>query len=219
MKIHSKQSHVDLIKELKTAQVKNKEWLEKGSFIRDYIRRLNIDPRLLRNEHQKAIKMKVDKPKVEAILKPLQEKLLERMKPSEREIIWVIGQTGNEGKTWFQKYLEDINGSLVFQSNIKKRRYDTMQILSKQIVSLIDLFLFNVPRCFNMDDFPYEMLEEIKDGESTKADGSRLKFNNPNILLVFSNEKPDEEKMSKDRWSIYFIEGQYLLQTDGSMVV
>ena len=180
---------------------------------------LNIDPKLLRKEHEKAIKMKVDKPKVEVILKPWQEKLVERMKSSKREIIWVIGPTGNEGKTWFQKYLEDINGSLVFQSNIKKRRYDTMQILSKQIVSLIDLFLFNVPRCFNMDGFPYEMLEEIKDGESTKADGSRLKFNTPNILVVFSNEKPDEVKMSRDRWSIYFIEGEHLLQTDGSMVV
>ena len=67
--------------------------------------------------------MKVDKPKVEVILKPWQEKLVERMKPSEREIIWVIGPTGNEGKTRFQNYLEDINGSLVFhfQSSISKR--------------------------------------------------------------------------------------------------
>ena len=26
------------------------------------------------------------------------------MKPRDREIIWVIGRKGNEGKTWFQKF-------------------------------------------------------------------------------------------------------------------
>ena len=142
IRMHVKQSHLDLIDELKSDQVKREKSLENGKFIKDYIRRLNIDPKILRKEHQEAIKMKVDKPKVEVMLKPWQEKLLERMKPRELEIIWVIGPTGNEGKTWFQKYLEDINGSLVFQSSIKKRRYAIMQILSKQIVSLIDFFFF-----------------------------------------------------------------------------
>ena len=114
--------------------------------------------------------------KVEVILKPWQEKLVELIKPSEREIIWIVGSVGNEGKTWFQKYLKDIHGVRVFDANIKKSSKCILHILSKEIVSLKDLFLFNVPRSFNMDDFPYEMLEELKDGkaESTKYNSVKL---------------------------------------------
>ena len=34
-----------------------------------------------------------------------QQKLLDNISsPSDCEVIWVMGQTGNEGKTWFQEY-------------------------------------------------------------------------------------------------------------------
>ena len=46
----------------------------------------------------------------QVILRPWQQSLLEHMKPSDREIIWVIGKKGNEGKTWFQKYMESKYG-------------------------------------------------------------------------------------------------------------
>ena len=37
-------------------------------------------------------------------LKPWQESLLEYVqKPCDREIFWVVGKEGNEGKSWFQK--------------------------------------------------------------------------------------------------------------------
>ena len=39
------------------------------------------------------------------VLNTWQRELLELMKPSERKIIWVKGETGGEGKTWFQKYI------------------------------------------------------------------------------------------------------------------
>ena len=39
------------------------------------------------------------------ILRPWQEGLLNYIKPSDREIIWVIGRKGNEGKSWFQEFL------------------------------------------------------------------------------------------------------------------
>jgi len=219
IRMHAKQSKAELINEIKTDQVKNKEYLEKGLFITEYIKEQNIDANILRKEYREAMKTELPSPQVEVILRPWQERLIELIKPSEREIIWIVGAEGNEGKTWFQKYLKGIHGQRVFDANIKKSSRSILHVLSKRFVSLIDLFLFDVSRSFNMKYFPYVLLEDVKDGESTKADGSRLKFNTPNILLVFSNEKPDEEKMSRDRWSIYFIEGEYLLQTDGSMVV
>ena len=182
------------------------------------LRNGEIDPDILTEEHHKAMKTKFPALKVEVILKPWQEKLVELIKPSEREIIWIVG---NEGKTWFQKYLKDIHGVRVFDANIKKSSKCILHILSKEIVSLKDLFLFNVPRSFNMDDFPYEMLEELKDckAESTKYNSVKLELNTPNTVLVFSNEKPDKERMSNDRWVIYLIGGGgYLLRTNGYKV-
>ena len=47
----------------------------------------------------------------QAELRPWQQKLFEISEvPSEREVIWVIGKDGNEGKSWFQDYLESCFG-------------------------------------------------------------------------------------------------------------
>ena len=65
---------------------------------------------------------------------------------------------------------------------------------------------------------PYELLEEIKDGNavSTKYDSKRLTFKTPNIVLVFSNEQPIITKISKDRWSIFNIVRGDLIKRDMS---
>ena len=65
------------------------------------------------------------------------------------------------------------------------------------------------------------MLEELKDckAESTKYNSVKLELNNtPNTVLVFSNEKPDKERMSNDRWVIYLIGVGVLLRTNGYKV-
>ena len=222
MKIHAKQSKAELINEIKTDQVKNKECLEKGLFITEYIKERDIDANILRKEYREAMKTKLPTTQVETILKPWQEKLIELIKPSEREIIWIVGPEGNEGKTWFQKYLIEYYGSnKVFQASIKKKSDAVLHTLSKRILPLINMFLFDVPRSFYTDDFPYEMLEDIKNGNaiSTKYDSCILPLNSPNTVLVFSNEEPDKERMSKDRWTIYLIGGEYLLHTDGYKVL
>ena len=44
-------------------------------------------------------------------LRPWQQQLIDNIsRPSDREIIWIIGLKGNEGKTWFQEYLESFYG-------------------------------------------------------------------------------------------------------------
>ena len=45
-------------------------------------------------------------------LKPWQESLLKYVQqPHDREIIWVVGKDGNEGKSWFQKYVKSVFGT------------------------------------------------------------------------------------------------------------
>ena len=220
MRKHDKQLHLDLIEELERGKEKKKKDYERGVFIKNSIRNGEIDPDILTEEHHKAMKTKLPTPQVEVILRPWQERLVEVMKPSEREIIWIVDPAGNEGKSWFQKYLKDIHGLRVFDANIRRSSKCILHILSKEIVSLIDIFLFNVPRSFNMDEFPYEMLEELKDGkaESIKYNSIKLQVNTPNTVLVFSNENPDKERMSNDRWVIYLIGGGVLLHSNGYKV-
>jgi len=71
-----------------------------------------------------------------------------------------------------------------------------------------------------MNEFPYEMLEEIKDGNavSTKYDSSIFTYNIPKIVLVLSNEASDKNKMSEDRWNVYSVGGEQLLTSNGHMV-
>ena len=221
MRTHANVSHSKLIDAIKADQEKNKEEFENGVFIKEYIKREKIDPAILRREHQKVLKANSHSPPFDVVLKTWQERILKLIKPSERDIVWIIGKSGNEGKSWFQRHLKNIYGSSrVFQANIKKNSDGILHALSKRIVSLIDLFLFNVPRSFNMNEFPYEMLEEIKDGNavSTKYDSSIFALNIPNIVLVFSNEAPDKNKMSEDRWNVYSVGGEQLLTSNGHMV-
>ena len=125
------------------------------------------------------------------------------MKPSERKIIWVKGETGGEGKTWFQNYIEHHYGSnRVFRSSINKNSESLFHALSKRTLELVDVFVFNVPRSFKTLDIPYTLFEDIKDGQaiSTKYDSKLLKFKTPNILIIFSNRIASWANMSKDRW-------------------
>ena len=45
------------------------------------------------------------------VLYPWQESLLKYMKPSDREVIWIVGEKTNEGKSYFQKYVKAMYGT------------------------------------------------------------------------------------------------------------
>ena len=71
-----------------------------------------------------------------------------------------------------------------------------------------DIFLFDVGKAKTEDDMNYELIEQIKNG---KFDSKELKFHTPNIIVVFSNEKPDVRQLSEDRWKIFQIRDEDLL--------
>ena len=129
-------------------------------------------------------------------------------KPSDREIIWIIGQRGNEGKTWIQKYIEQHFGKRrVFKTCIVKDPASLLHILSKRTLSCTDIFLLNIPRSFDISDVPYTVLEDIKDGQasSCKYNSKMLNICTPNVLIVFSNYWPLTNKLSNDRLKLYSI--------------
>lgn len=124
-----------------------------------------------------------------------------------RDIFWVFGKRGNEGKTLWARHevrkgkciyatsmtsLDSFSNYLLSQAN-KKPDFDTI---------IIDL-------CRTMEERTlvlYSMLEICKNGliQSSKYEGGMKEFNPPKVI-VFSNWYPDIDNLSKDRWKIYEI--------------
>ena len=208
IKIHN-DSAKQILENIKADQFCYEEIGNAGHIVEGLLEKEDIDPKSLRKEYVKALEVNnLRKQGISDSLKTWQVKLLELMKPSQREIIWVIGRKGAEGKSWFQEYIEQHFGcKIVFRTTMNKNADSILYCLSKRMISLINIFVFNIPRSFNMKDLPYTLLEEIKDGQaiSTKYDSKVLNFRKPNILIVFSNTQPIFNRVSKDRWKIYDI--------------
>ena len=83
-----------------------------------------------------------------------------------------------------------------------------------------DTFLFDVGKANSDDEVNYELLEKIKNGRTVAAkfDSKELKFKTPNTVVVFSNEKPDIKQLSKDRWKIFYIKDDDLVDATANYI-
>ena len=148
-----------------------------------------------------------------ATLKPWQKKVMILVEqPSHREVIWVVGQKGGEGKTFLQNYIKYFySDRRVITTDIATDTKNLAHFLTKFPLECKDIFLFNHP-CSTTETIAYDMLEGIKDGYkvSAKYDTKCLFFKTPNTVIVFSNEYPKTEALKKDRWRIYEIKGEDL---------
>ena len=143
-------------------------------------------------------------------LRPWQEEMFEKLqKPSDREVIWICGMQGNEGKSYFQAYLESWFGyARVARLDLRNRPCDLLHALSKRPLTSTDVFLFNLTRPKEKDDaVSYAVIESIKDGyaTATKYNSTTIRFKTPNVVAVFANEYPDFSQLSNDRWSCFKI--------------
>ena len=127
--------------------------------------------------------------------------------PTERQVIWITGRHGNEGKTWFQWYVETYFGfHRVARIDLRIKHANVCNVLKKRSLGSIDIFLFNDVRSVDEEERSlYRILEDIKDGQATasKYDNDNIRFKTPNTLMVFSNHYPKIKKLSRDRWQIF----------------
>ena len=185
-----------------------------NSIISDEIDQITLSPEnenalMLYTKHRQVINVE------NVVLKPWQQKAMELLQsPSERKVIWIRGQHGNEGKTWFQAYAQSLLG---FQNvgllDLKCKTNDSLLLLSKQPLVNMDIFLFNDVRATSVETEPcYNLLEMIKDGRavSSKYNTNILQFWTPNVVMVFSNQYPEVSQLSMDRWMIYNIKEEGL---------
>ena len=92
--------------------------------------------------------------------------------------------------------------------NLRANTASICHVLSKQPLSTADIFLFNIGKAKKKTDaVNYEVLEDLKDGDAfaAKYNSQQLKIRTPNVVMVFSNEKPNTNQLAMDRWKLLYI--------------
>ena len=229
MKRHIEHKHkepVDLIDSLEKEQDLYYNKVERGQVIYKSIVSEEIDQIALSEQNDKALKLymkhrrAIDVENVD--LRPWQKEALELLdSPSDREVIWIRGQHGNEGKSWFQTYMQSRYG---FQNvsllDMKCKAADSLLLLSKLPLVNMNMFLFNDTRAVSDDtEQCYHILEMIKDGRavSSKYHTNVIQFRVPNVVMVFSNDYPNVKHLSMDRWKIFNIKEDGLKPFGGQL--
>ena len=102
-----------------------------------------------------------------AELRLWQEQLLDYIDNNQinhRKIIWVKGDHGKEGKSWFQSYIQSLHGAhCVTRFDITNKTADLLHIMRQSALATTVIFLFNQQRCISSEDCCYLILEMIKD--------------------------------------------------------
>ena len=192
--------------------------LELGRGINEIVLKLNTPTAGLSAEHREALELfrkhGQDKP-VE--WRAWQKELLKYINnPTDRRIIWVVGGEGNEGKTFFIKKIEEKYGR---QRVCRIRLWlPTWYIFEDRVGDVDvaeDIFLFDIKKGICMERINYTLLENIVDGEANVVREGNVKivvFTRPNVIMVFSHEYPDTEKLSSVRWMIFKINSEMQLE-------
>ena len=210
----------DLEKILAYDDYEYKKKCKLGAKVEKLITKNGYHQESLRSEYKEALDLHLKKcvksfPE-NLVFKPWQISLLEEVKiPTERKIIWVVGKSCGEGKTWLQNYIKYKYGDrrVVKGISLQTKSGHITHALTKHPLATADIFLFNIAKCVDtFTEINYEMLEGIKDGElfSSKYDSQRIKVKTPNIVMVFSNDEPNTGKLAKDRWKLFCIENDEL---------
>ena len=193
-------------------EMENRQYIDKielGRIIADVLEEGNIYEQSLSKEKQEALLLfRRQQPQFEIVNVELRVWQQDAMKyfetPTERQVIWIRGNNGNEGKTWFQNYVQTFFGyHRVCRLDLRIKHGNVCNVLKKRTLGTIDIFLFNDSRSVSGEELDlYRILEDIKDGQATtsKYDNDNIRFKTPNTVMVFSNHYPDLKKLSKDRW-------------------
>ena len=207
----------------KTLKMNNYEYVKKmeiGKIIAKAIKDGEIAQDSLSNEHREALDLYWNKKQLliidNVILKSWQESLLQYLRPSEREIIWVQGAKCEEGKSYFQEYIEAKFGweRVMCGLDIKMKKESIYHIIRNRPYMTTNIFTFNIGKDNgNSDEVNYQVLEQLKDGRilAAKFSSKEIKICKPNIVIVFSNDKPEVKKLAMDRWKIFKIKDNDLI--------
>lgn len=126
----------------------------------------------------------------------LEQKLAEPA--DDRTVMFYVDKEGGKGKSFFQRWMVTKYPEKVQLVGVGKRD-DIAYCIDKSK----SIFLINVPRG-GMEFLQYTILEQLKDRTvySPKYQGEMKILHSKCHVVVFSNEHPDMDKMSNDRYKI-----------------
>lgn len=124
--------------------------------------------------------------------------------PHWRTIYWIWESIGGVGKSVFAKHMAITAKALVVTSGSSK---DVSYMLDDNKV-----IIFDFPRT-QIERVNYGLIECLKNGliTSAKYESKTKVFNSPHIVC-FANSPPNLESMSKDRWCIFKIVDDMLVE-------
>lgn len=140
----------------------------------------------------------------DAQLKSWQKKIVNIIEqpPCDRKIHWFWEPEGGIGKSVFCKYLCVKHKAIILSGSAKDMKCGIM-LLHEKTNEWPEIILIDIPRTQDMEYISYQGLEEIKNGcfYSPKYEGGMAIFNCPH-MIIFSNDTPVRNNLSKDRWII-----------------
>lgn len=132
-------------------------------------------------------------------LRPWQSALYDTLKlaPDPRSVLFIVDYTGNSGKSWFGHYYSFLHENS--QVLLPGKKADMSYALDPNIRVLF----IDAPRSKQGEFLQYDFIEDVKNGYvfCSKYE-SRVKQLSPCHVVVFMNEDPDMNKLSKDRYCI-----------------
>jgi len=114
-----------------------------------------------------------------------------------REILWIYGIEGGEGKTHLSDYLR-LNTNAYLMGNDKKE--NTSYLYNKEKIIIINYVRDNEEK------ISYQQIEQYSDGRviSTKYEPQKKYVKDPKVV-VFSNWPPKDGKLTRKRVKLYEI--------------
>ena len=106
--------------------------------------------------------------------------------PSDRDVIWIVGKKGNEGKNFLEKYIiHEYGHQRGIKTKINSTESELAHILSRHQTFRKDIFLFNLSCAHN--EASYGFLESINDGfgVSEKYNSKNVYIKTPNTVMFF----------------------------------
>lgn len=129
----------------------------------------------------------------------LAEKLNEEA--DDRKIVFVVDEQGNSGKSWFCRWWYTSHSESTQLMGVGKR-----DDLAYAVQSDKQYFFFDIPRT-QLEYFQYSILEQLKNRiVFSPKYTSRVKVldQTPHVV-VFTNEEPDRNQLTNDRWDVMYI--------------
>lgn len=128
-----------------------------------------------------------------------------QQKPNDRNIFWYCEGKGGSGKSTFVRYCCKELGAITLSGKGADMKYAITEYF-ENLGTYPSVILIDMPRNVDLKFLSYTAIEEIKNGcfFAGKFKSKQVLMPHPHVV-IFSNEFPDIEQLSKDRWIIYYI--------------